>query len=323
MPNSLLTTATVPSLEADDLEDLLTYLKDVQQVDLTCYKRSSLLRRTRVHMQQVRIEHYNDYLNYLKRRPDEVKQLLNTVFINFTYFFRDRAVWNYLEHQVIPQIIANKAPNEPIRVWSAGCASGEETYSLAMLLAEALGPEQFHQRVRIYGTDVDQEAILQARNGHYSSAAVTAIPVDRLERYFEYTSDGYRWRQDLRHPIIFHPHNLLQTPPLTQIDLLVCRNTLMYFTSEAQLRALVRFYFGLRPTGFLLLGQSESLVRRPQTLLFTLANQKAKVYTKVPNVERNYRLRSMAFRRHTTISPDSLLSTDVKMVDGLAHSENR
>lgn len=290
-----LATNSIPSLEATELEDLLIYLKQFQQVDLTDYKRPSLLRRIRVRMQQVGVDCYQDYLDRLQRQPDEVTQLLDTVFINVTCFFRDRPVWDYLEKQVIPQIIANKPSNEPIRVWSAGCASGEETYSLAMLLAETLGLEQFQQRVRIYGTDIDQDALQQARRGYYSSRAVELISPNLLQRYFERRTDGYRWRSDLSHPIIFHRHNLIKTAPLHKMDLLVCRNLLMYLTKEAQIRALVRFHFSLRENGFLMLGQAEDLVNRDQKSLFTIIDRQVRVFTKVPDAHRNSRLLPMAF----------------------------
>jgi chemotaxis methyl-accepting protein methylase len=296
------TDVTNSSLEPTELEDLLNYFSQVHQVDLTGYKRSTLMRRTLVRMQRVGVKHYQGYLDYLQQQPDEVTHLLNTLFINFTYFFRDSLVWDYLADQVIPQIIANKAPNEAIRVWSAGCASGEETYSLAMLLAEALGVEQFQRRVRIYGTDVDRDAILQARRGHYSAHAVEAIPAALQEQYFERKDDAYCWRQDLRRSIIFYAHNLMQDPPLPHIDLLVCRNTLMYFTLDAQIRALVRFHFGLQQHGFLILGQAENLAIRPQTSLFTPIDRKVRAFTKVPNAHRNNYLLPMAFAPISTKS---------------------
>lgn len=288
-------TINIPSLEATELEELLIYLKQFQQVDLTNYKRPSLLRRIRVRMLQVGVDCYQDYFDYLQRQPDEVTHLLNTIFINVTCFFRDRPVWDYLENQAIPQILANKPSDEPIRVWSAACASGEETYSLAMLLAEALGLEQFQKRVRIYGTDVDRDALLQARRGYYSSRAVELISPNLLERYFERRTDGYRWRNDLSHPIVFHHHNLIQTAPLPKIDLLVCRNILMYLTPEAQIRALVRFHFSLRKNGFLMLGQAEDLITPDQKSLFTLIDRQLRVFTKVPDAHRNSRLLPIAF----------------------------
>jgi two-component system CheB/CheR fusion protein len=278
-----------------ELEDLLIYLKQVQQTDLTGYKRSTLMRRVLKRMHQVGVEHYQHYLDYLEQHPDELTHLLDTIFINYTYFFRDYLVWNYLANQTIPQIVANKEPKEPIRVWSAGCASGEETYSLAMLLIEALGIEQFHRRVLIYGTDVDRHAVMQARQGYYLTTATETIPAVMRERYFEREPDGYRWRTDLRCSILFHCHNFIQAAPLPSIDLLVCRNTLMYFTQEAKIRALVRFYFSLSNHAFLLLRQVENLVTRPQYLLFRPVNQHARVFTKVPDAHRDPYLLPIAF----------------------------
>lgn len=263
------------------MDDLLSYLIQVHQVDLTGYKRPSLMRRTLVRMQKVRVEHYQGYLDYLQQHPDEVRHLLSTIYINFTYFLRDRPAWAYLADQVIPQILSNKASNEPIQVWSAGCASGEETYSLAMLLIEALGVEQFQQRVQIYGTDVDPDAILQARQGRYSAHAVESIPPALQARYFESRNNFYDWRQEFRHSINFQLHNLLQDPPLPHIDLLVCRNLLMYFTTEAQLQVLASFYLSLQNNGFLLLGHVETLVTRPQRSLFTPVHQQSRIFTKL------------------------------------------
>lgn len=166
MLNLPLPNPVTPFLEDTELEDLLHYFKQDLQVDLTGYKRPSLMRRTLVRMQRVGAERYQEYFKLLQQQPNEITHLLDTIYINFTGFFRDRLVWDYLANQIIPQIVANKAPDEPIRVWSAACATGEEMYSLAMLLINALGIEQFQQQVQIYGTDVDADAILQASKGY-------------------------------------------------------------------------------------------------------------------------------------------------------------
>lgn len=281
MPNPSLTTSVTPCLEETELEDLLYYLKQVLQVDLTFYKRPSLLRRTLVRMQRVGVARYQDYLDRLQQQPDEVKHLLDTIYINCTYFFRDRSVWDYLADKTIPQIIANKAPNEPIRVWSAACATGEETYSLAILLIEALGVEQFQRRVQIYGTDVDPDAVQQARQGHYPAYKAELIPPDLQEQYFERRDGCYCWPQEFRHSIDFQLHNVIQCPPLSHIDLLVCRNLLMYLTPATQLQVLVNFYSSLEKNGFLLLGKVENLITYPQLSLFTPIHQKSRVFKKV------------------------------------------
>src|SRR5262249_14691925 len=143
-------------------------LRNHRDFDFTGYKRSSLRRRTGKRMQSLHIEHYGDYLDYLGVHPEEFTQLFNTILINVTGFFRDIAAWEFLVDEVIPKLIASKQPHESIRVWSAGCASGQEAYSLAIVLAEALGLESFRQRVKIYATDVDEEALVQARQASYS-----------------------------------------------------------------------------------------------------------------------------------------------------------
>lgn len=305
------TNISTPSLETAELEDFLTNLKQVHQVDLQGYRRSTLMRRISIRMQEVEVEKYQDYIDYLEQEPEELVHLLDTFFINFTQFFRDPPVWDYLANQIIPQLIANKEPNDPIRVWSAGCASGEETYSLAMLLAEALGIEQFQQRVRLYGTDIAPDAVRQARKGFYPAHAVDeAIPSALQEQYFERKTDGYLWRTDLRRSMTFLCHDLTQAPPFPRIDLLVCRNTLMYFIQQSQIQALVRFHFSLRNYGFLLLGKTESIVGNPQALLFKPVTQRltgdgfsdsrlqaqyTRIFTKVPDAHRNSKLLAIAF----------------------------
>jgi len=270
MPNFSPTNSVTPSLEKNELEDLLHYLKQVLQIDLKIYKRPSLMRRTVMRMQQVGIASYQDYIDLLQQQPDEVKHLLKMIYINFTGFFRDRSVWDSLANQIIPQMIANKVLDEPIRIWSAGCATGEETYSLAMLLIEALGIEQFQQQVRLYGTDVDVNAIVQARKGYYPASKVETIPTALQKQYFEYESNSYRWRQEPHRSISFHVHNLIQHPPLPQIDLLICRNLFMYLTEETQLWALASCYASLVKNGFLLLGKAESLITRVHPSLASL-----------------------------------------------------
>ncbi|HEY9844867.1 MAG TPA: CheR family methyltransferase, partial [Candidatus Caenarcaniphilales bacterium] len=188
-----------------------------------------------------------------------------------------------LASEIIPRIIANKPSNELIKVWSAGCATGEEVYTLAILLIEALGVEQFKQRVKLYATDVAQAAIYHARQGRYSHSQIAEVPSALLARYFEPIDEDYIFRQNLRRPIIFTQHNLLQDAPMSKVDLLVCRNTLMYFNTEGQTRALVRFYFGLRDTGFLVLGTTETPGPYTDNALFTPVHRHHRLFVKQPN----------------------------------------
>jgi two-component system CheB/CheR fusion protein len=274
--------AQMPFEEVQAFEALLNYLWESYGFDFGGYKRSSLMRRVGQRMEVVAIARYSDYIDYLKEHPEEFAALFESIPVNFTGFFRDPLVWDHIATKVIPRIIANKSSNELIKVWSAGCASGEETYTLAILLIEALGVEQFKQRVRIYGTDIDLEAIHQARQGSYSSAQVVGVPPAILARYFEQTNESYVFRKDLRRPLIFMQRNLLQNAPFSKVDLLVCRNTFIYFNIEGQIRALMRFHFGLRDSGFLVLGNTETPNLYTDSDLFTPVNWQHRIFAKVP-----------------------------------------
>ncbi len=277
-----------------NLEALLNYLRQKHHFDFTNYKREGLIRRISYRMQQLSINDFSKYNDYLEADSEEFVKLFNIIENNFTYFFRDIADWDYLSNQIIPQIIASKSSEEPIRTWSAGCSSGQETYTLAMILAELLGLEQFRQRVRIYGTDIDEEALNQARQGSYLSNEVTNVPDSLLNKYFELADERYVFRRDLRRSIFFRSHNMIQAPPIPQIDLLLCRNTLIYFNLEAQTKVLMRFHFSLKDRGFLFLGKSE-MVANPD--LFSSLNLHHRVFAKVPGGHLNPHLLVKAFKR--------------------------
>lgn len=261
-----------------EFEALLNYLKHNRGCDLTGYKRSTLQRRFTHRMQSLNIFNYPEYLQYIQKHYEEWFTLLNDVLINVTSFFRDRDAWVNLTNNIIPKIIASKQPSESIRVWSAGCASGEEVYSLMILFAEALGIDACLQRVQHYATDMDEDAIKQARFATYSSIQVAAIPPELLEKYFKQTPQGYIFHQKLRDTIVFGHHNLVQDAPMSKIDLLTCRNVLIYFDAETQASILIRFHFALKDRGFLFLGKAESLVTRRQ--IFTPVDLKHQVYIK-------------------------------------------
>src|SRR5204862_5567828 len=182
--------------------------------------------------------------------------------------------------------------NGELRLWSAGCASGEEPYSIAMLLIRALGEEKVREHVKIYATDIDEEALTEARHGTYPAKAVQDVPRDLLERCFERTDQHYAFRRDLRRAVIFGRNDLVQDAPISRIDLLLCRNTLMYFTAETQSRILARFNFALRPHGHLFLGKSEMLLTHAD--LFTPVNLKHRVFSKVVRPTLRERLAFMA-----------------------------
>jgi two-component system CheB/CheR fusion protein len=247
-----------------EFDALLNYLKQTRSFDFTAYKRSSLMRRVIVRMQTLGAKGFAGYLDLLQV-DTEFTRLFNTILINVTSFFRDPQHWDYLRDEVVPRLVGPSGTPDPIRVWSAGCASGEEACSIAMLLAEAVGAEAFRERVKIYATDVDEEALAQARHAVYSAQSAADVPPPLLERYFEKQDDHYVFNKELRRSVVFGRHDLIQDAPISRVDLLICRNCLMYFNTEAQSRVLARFHFALVPRGVLFLGKAETLLAQSQT----------------------------------------------------------
>ena len=248
------------STDPGDLDALLDYVKRTREFDFTGYKRPTLERRIGKRMAEVGCETYADYEDYLEVHPDEFVIFFNNILINVTSFFRDPPAWEFVADEIIPRIISGKDANAPIRVWSAGCASGEEAYTLAMILGRALGVDEFRSRVKVYATDIDEEALAQARSATFPAKSLETVPDDLREQYFEPTSRGFTFRNDLRRSLIFGRHDLLKDAPISRLDLLVCRNTLMYFNADAQASILDRFRFALEGGGYLFLGRAETLL---------------------------------------------------------------
>jgi two-component system CheB/CheR fusion protein len=265
-----------------DLERLLGYLRDSRGFDFTGYKRASLTRRIQRRMQLVGVEDYASYVSVLEANPGEFAELFNTILINVTAFGRDADAWDYLRSEVVPAIAASRSADDPVRVWSAGTASGQEAYTLAAVLVAELGEDRFRSTVKIYATDVDEEALIQARHARYPIPdVVNAFGEELAHRCFEFDSSAAVFRQDLRRSLIFGRHDLAQDPPISRIDLLVCRNTLMYFTAEMQMHVLANFQFALRDGGHLFLGKSEVMVTRMDA--FDIVNLKHRVFRRVGN----------------------------------------
>ncbi len=270
----------VPASSPSPLDQLLDHLKLERGFDFTGYKRATLERRIAKRMDEVGVDDHVAYRDHLEVNPDEFAQLFNTILINVTSFFRDSAVWEHLAEQTIPALLDALGDDGPVRVWCAGCSSGEETYTVAMLLCEALGERAFLERIKIYATDVDDEALVQARAALYSDKDVEPVAPVLLEKYFDRHDRRYAFRKDLRRTVIFGRNDLVQDAPISRIDLLVCRNTLMYFTAETQGRILGRLNFALNDHGRLLLGRSETLITHPG--LFVPEDLKRRVFSKVP-----------------------------------------
>jgi two-component system, chemotaxis family, CheB/CheR fusion protein len=262
------------------LEHLLSFIRDARGFDFTGYKRSTLTRRIRKRMNEVHISDYVDYRDLLETDAEEFTNLFNTILINVTSFFRDTDAWQYLQSDVLPSLLADIAPTEEIRVWSAGCSSGEEAYSLAIVFAEALGIDECSNRVKIYGTDVDEEALHFARAGQYQPRSLEPLSPDLRDKYFENSGSRFVFRSDLRRRVIFGRHDITRDAPISRLHLLVCRNTLMYFNVEAQSQIVDRFHFALRDTGYLFLGKAEMLLADSDR--FDLIHMRQRIFRRRP-----------------------------------------
>src|SRR4051795_9408316 len=254
-------TLSTPPPESDpEWPGLLEYLLNSRGFDFHGYKAASLARRIRKRMESVGVESFVGYQEFLEVHPNEFATLFNTILINVTSFFRDPTAWEVVRTLAVPEILAAKAPGESLRAWSVGCATGEEAYTIAMILAEELGLDEFRERVKIYATDVDEDALDTARHAAYSDRQVEGMPPELLTKYFEKVDGLHLFRKDLRRQVIFGRHDLINDAPISRIDLLTCRNTLMYLNGETQARVLSRLHFALNDAGFLLLGRAETLM---------------------------------------------------------------
>ncbi len=283
-----------------DFEALLSYIQESRGLDFRGYKRTSLKRRITLRMEAMGSEDFLAYRTRLEAHPGEFEDLLNTVLINVTSFFRDADAWDVLRERVIPGIVAGAGADRPIRVWSVGCASGEEPYSIAMLFAEVLGMADFCNRVKIYATDLDEEALKVARMATYTPRDIENVPPDLLDKYFERTANHYVFVRELRKCVIFGRHNVVNDAPISRIDLLTCRNLLIYLEAETQAVVLPRLHYALNRDGFMFLGKAETQLARSS--LFRPVEMKHRIFAKVPQEWRRP-LGSFAASRSTRHDP--------------------
>ena len=265
-----------------DLEDLLVFIRDARGFDFTGYKRSTLGRRIRRRMQEVGATNFVEYRDHLEASAEEFGHVFNTILINVTSFFRDAETWAFLRQEIMPELIATADPSRGIRVWSAGCASGEEAYSLAIAFAEALGIEECAKRVKIYGTDLDEDALREARMGIYPAKNLESISPALRQKYFEPSGTQFAFCPDLRQRVIFGRHDITRDAPISRLDLLICRNTLMYFNVETQAQVIDRFHFALREGGYLFLGKAEMLLADGER--FEVVSMRQRYFRRRPGV---------------------------------------
>lgn len=260
------------------LEEILALLRQRVGVDFTHYKRPTLDRRIRRRMGLRRLDRLRQYADYLSRNPTEVQELFNDILIHVTGFFRDKAVFSRLKKKILPKLIKDRDLSEAIRIWVPGCSSGEEVYSLAMLMVEFLGERKVHHQVQLFGTDINLKALDRARAGVYSAGIATDVSPERLRRFFVQSEGGYRISKAVREMCVFARQNLTMDPPFSNLDLISCRNVLIYFGMPLQRKVFPIFHYALRAGGYLLLGASETAGTFAD--LFTLVDKKSKIFAK-------------------------------------------
>ncbi len=248
-----------PRLGEQALHDIFTQLRVQTSHDFQNYKRATVLRRIARRMSVNEIADLSAYVRYMQTHPDEAHALLRDLLISVTNFFRDAKVFERLEHDILPRIFAHKGLEDSVRVWVAGCATGEEAYSLAMLLAERTANELGAPKIQVFATDIDENAISVAREGYYTNSDVADISPERLSQYFARAGEGYRVRREIRETVLFAVHNVIKDPPFSHLDLATCRNLLIYLNRTAQARIMDVLHFALKPGGYLMLGSSESI----------------------------------------------------------------
>jgi two-component system, chemotaxis family, CheB/CheR fusion protein len=263
-------------LDETDLRNISSLLRLRTGHDFSHYRRPTLLRRIARRMQVHETVELGAYLDLPRANPDEVTALLRDLLITVTNFFRDAEAFEALEQTIIPLLFEGKGPNDQVRVWSVGCATGDEAYSLAILLAERASRLSQPPQLQVFATDIDERAIIRAREGRYPETIALDVSPARLSQFFTRVGSQYQVKKQLRELILFAPHNVLRDPPFSQLDLVSCRNLLIYLNREMQSRVLEIFHFAIRDEGFLFLGASESAENLPA--LFTPTDKKYRHY---------------------------------------------
>ncbi|MCF7983387.1 MAG: PAS domain-containing protein [Thiohalocapsa sp.] len=263
--------------DLDQLSAILAQIRARTKYDFRFYRTNMLLRRVRRRMGLVRIAEQSVYLERLRRDPDEVNRLVGDMLIGVTGFFRDAEAFEVLAQRVLDSLIRDDHRSGPLRVWVPGCASGEEAYSIAMLMAEAFERRQRQPQLQIFATDIGERALHRARDGRYPKSIAAAVGPERLRRFFvQAGADHYRVSKQLRESVVFAPQNLITDAPFSKLDLISCRNLLIYLQPEVQRKIIALFHFALRPGAYLLLGPSESIGQKSD--MFETVSKRWRLY---------------------------------------------
>jgi two-component system CheB/CheR fusion protein len=266
------------------LEQIVILLRERTGNDFSLYKKSTLYRRIERRMAMYQIERISSYVHYLRENSQELELLFKELLIGVTNFFRDASVWDVLKNEAIPGLLAEYPEGKELRVWVPACSTGEEAYSLAIVFKEALELCRLQQRfkLQIFATDIDQDAIDKARCGFYPGTIAADVAPDRLNRFFVAEESGYRINKDIREMIVFARQNVIMDPPFTKLDLLSCRNLLIYFGTDLQKKLIPLFHYALGSKGMLLLGNAETICNF--TALFRTLNSHARLYQRIEQV---------------------------------------
>ena len=258
------------------MREIMVILRTRTGHDFRQYKRATVLRRIERRMQVSGLSELQEYRDFLHDHADETPHLLQDMLISVTNFFRDKEAFDLLQSEVVPQLVEHRIESEPIRIWSAGCATGEEAYSIAMLLQEASSRNADAVPFQVFATDIDERAISFARAGLYPESILADVDAGRIRQFLVKDAAHYRVKKELREHVLFALHNLLRDPPFSRLDMICCRNLLIYLDRDAQLDVLRTFHFALRPGGYLFLGSSEAA--DSVSSLFTVVDKKARIY---------------------------------------------
>lgn len=274
----LIKAAEVMPPSTDALSIIFHLLRAATGVDFSHYKQNTLKRRILRRMVLYRLDKLEDYVHYLQNNPEEVKALYQDVLITVTSFFRDWEAFEALKTKVFPFLAEGRKPDSPFRIWVAGCSTGEEAYSVAICLLEFLSSKGINIPIQIFATDINEAAIEKARSAIYKPSQVADISPERLGRFFVQVEGGYQISKPVRELCVFARQNLISDPPFSRLDLITCRNMLIYLSSAVQKKVMPIFHYGLKPSGFLMLGTSETVGEFSD--LFALVDKRYKIYSR-------------------------------------------
>jgi two-component system, chemotaxis family, CheB/CheR fusion protein len=297
-----------------ELLEVLTSLRSTTGVDFTRYKPATLERRVARRMVQTRVRTMREYASLLARNKQEAQALYDDLLIHVTSFFRNGHTFDFLEKQVFPALLKKRAPRETVRIWVPACSTGEEAYSIAILLREYLDRRRQNVTLQIFGTDVSPGAIQKARAGTYPEAIAKDVGPARLGRFFVKTERGYQVTKAIRQSIIFATHDVTQDPPFSKMDLISCRNLMIYLGPELQSRIIPTFHYALKPKGFLVLGPAETI--GPFSNLFAVVDRKKKIYAKKATAARLDLIAhpsSVDPQAMRTIAPEVIVNVDTRI----------